>query len=458
MSPGRSTLRTIATLAMSGSLLLCTAQVPLVPEWEHTWSFGQDPLPGLIAPPAKDNHVVVDPVTGLVYCTISDEDMLFSPRNELLYSSDPSGVDVTAAPVPVLGKAQFQELYDAPYNAHGTFGFGVYAGQVFATHVFRQGDAWAPYSTGGPIDGSRWSLSQSLPFASPLKSHMAIGADGVLLGTDVRLTCTAAAGWSKWVHTAPGPIKALEIVGDVAWVLSANAVLERLSMLDGALLSTSDVAPGGEFMAVQADHIHQASVVSGGLLTVTKNDLSGALAYSTTHDLGTLGELSGLVVDSEGRSWATYTEQTLEADPVRGILVGFDADGDLIGTYTHGASMNGIDTDGTNVYITGRSSSGGTYLAKLDLALITATPERTSDNRRLKVWPQPTAAEIHVQVDADASYLELIDGAGRTVRTWSKPFPGTRMTLEVSELGQGTYFLRQVTQATTSSTPVVIVR
>ncbi|MBK6892749.1 MAG: hypothetical protein IPH00_06345 [Flavobacteriales bacterium] len=125
MNPYRNTIRTTGAMALISVVLNVFAQVPLVPAWEHTWTFGQDPVPGLIAPPAADDHVVVDPVSGLVHCTISDEDLLFSPRNELLFSFDPSGAEVTAAQPPVLGKAQFQSLYDSPYNGHITFGFGV---------------------------------------------------------------------------------------------------------------------------------------------------------------------------------------------------------------------------------------------------------------------------------------------------------------------------------------------
>lgn len=103
MRLGRNPASIVAAHLLLSATASAKAQATLTPAWVHEWDFGQDPIPGLIEPPSGDNHVVVDPISGLVHCTVSDEEGLFSRSSELLYTFTSTGIDLTIPQPRILG-------------------------------------------------------------------------------------------------------------------------------------------------------------------------------------------------------------------------------------------------------------------------------------------------------------------------------------------------------------------
>ena len=280
----------------------------------------------------------------------------------------------------------------------------------------------------------------------------------MLLATDNSITCMVYAGWRRWTHSTAARIVALEMNDNVAWALTNNGQVERLSLVDGTLLNTIDVAPSGQFMSINIDGIHQASSSANGQISVTKNDLSGGLQFSTTYSLGTYGMLTGLAVDDGGRTWVTYTEQDFDIGAVGGTLVGFDPEGELIGSYTYGASMNGVATNGQQLFITGRSAIGttGTYLIGVDIGIITDAASITHAPT-LRTWPNPATDKLNIQLPVPVQHMTLLDAAGRTVRSWPGANTG-KSTLDVGGVAIGLYVLNVQEELLTMSIPVMIGR
>lgn len=451
-----SIFRTVGTMALIAWALSASAQVALVPEWERTWSYGQDPFPGMYLPPAEDNHVVVDPMTGLVHCSISDEDLLFSPRNELLFSFEPSGAEVTATQPPVLGKAFFPELYDHGFNVHSSFDLDVHNGIVVASHNYPMNDDQAPYNTGGAIDGSQWVWTVDLPMPGPRPASIAIGEEGVLLDGMDGITCTSVAGWYKWKQSVGAPIAALKVLDNVGWVHSVNGQLEKLSMADGSSLGSISLAPNARFMEIGGQSIHQAIPTGSSGFTVKKYDHSGALQFSSDHDLGTSASLSGLAVDGIGRTWVSATLLDIEDAALTGMLVGFDASGTLFGSYSYGASMNGVATNGQKLFITGRSdvASLGIYLIAVDTDFSTGGAQLSSVPS-LHTWPNPATQVVNVQLAEPALSMSLVDATGHTVRSWPAAQAGIA-TMDVEGIAQGSYVLKVQAAIGSMSTALVI--
>jgi len=458
-----ATTRNLARMACAFAALWAghrlVAQAPLVPAWENTWPFGQDGQP-LLAPTGKDNHVTVDAATGLIYCTISDEDLLLSPRNELVFSFDAAGNDVTPEVPRVLGKAQFQYLYDSPYNGHATFGFHVFDGKVIAAHSYSQEGTWAPYITGGPLETDRWLMNADLPLPGPVAFSVAIGDGGALIQADGRVMCVEPGGWMKWRHSTASSTRACAVHNGVAWLLNSTGQVERVQMNDGTVLPSIAVAEGGQYFAVNDDHVFQASADFAGNITVVKTDLFGAQVYSTTTNVGTMGELTGLVVDDTGRAWTTFTVQDVDNVAVSGQLVGFDPAGGVIGRSVYGASMNGIATDGERLFITGWSNTATseTYLLAAEASLITSTEDTDMDRTGLLVWPQPASDELDLKLPHGATSITLLDGLGRIVRSWPSAAFAERATLDVSGIAQGSYIVRVQQHGQVLARPVVIQR
>ncbi|MBL7951741.1 MAG: T9SS type A sorting domain-containing protein [Flavobacteriales bacterium] len=434
------------------------AQAPLEPAWVHTWPFGQDGLP-LIAPTGKDNHVTVDAVTGLIHCTISDEELLLSPRNELLFSFDAEGNEITPQSPVLLGKAQFQHLYDPPYNRHATFAPQVHDGIVIAAHAYDQGGIWAPYITGGPLSGDRWSMTTDLPQPGPVPFAVAIGDGGALIQAHGRVIGVDPGGWIQWMHRILSEISAIALSDGIAWILTESGEMKRLQMSDGTVLPSIQMAGAAQYLVVRDEHLFQASADFAGNITVIKTDLLGSEVYTTTTNVGAMGELTGLVVDHAGRAWTSFTVQDMENLAVSGKLVGFDPTGDVLDRYTYGASMNGIATDGERLFITGWSNTATseTYLLGVDAALITSMdPEPGMDQAR--IWPQPARDELNILLPPAATSIILLDGPGRAIRTWSIAAFSERATLDLSSIPQGAYLIRVQHNGRALTLPIIVQR
>ncbi len=455
----RNLARFACAVASLWAVQALVAQTPLVPAWVTTWPYGQDGQP-LMAPTGKDNHVTVDAATGLIHCTISDEELLLSPRNELVFNFDAQGNDVTPDVPRVLGKAQFQYLYDSPYNGHATFGFEVYDGNVIAAHSYSQEGSWAPYITGGPWQADRWLMTANLPLPGPVSFAVAVGDGGALIQASDRVICVEPGGWMKWRHTTASVARALAIHNGIAWILNSSGEVERVQMTDGSVLPSIDVAEGGQYFAVNDDHVFQASADYSGNVTVVKTDLLGNVVYSTTTNLGAMGELTGLVVDDAGRAWTSFTVQDVENLAVSGELAGFDPSGAVRGRSVYGASMNGIATNGERLFITGWSNTATseTYLLGVEASLITSVDDIDMTKNGLSAWPQPASDELNLQLPQGAISITLSDGLGRTIRTWSTATFTERATLDLVGIAQGSYLVRVQQKGRVLALPVIIQR
>lgn len=309
-SPVRNIASPVAALLLLAGATGLHAQTALTPTWVHPWSFGQDPLPGLYAPPSQDNHVVVDPVTGLIHCTISDETGLFSLWGELLYTFDPSGTELTTTPPPVVGNVPEAYFEGSMFNGNATFKLDAYGGNFIAANAFsltHVGD-WASYASFGVISGVHGTASLQLPSLGPVPFQVALSDEGHVLSSATGLVGLNPDGWPTWQVTTGAWVQDVHVKDGTVWALLDNGQLKRIDMATGATLPDAATTIAGQYLLVGPDHF---SVVKGnfnGTADIAAFDGQGNAVYTTNVVFGSYGAVTGAVLDNTGRVWITYTE------------------------------------------------------------------------------------------------------------------------------------------------------
>jgi hypothetical protein len=443
------TIRPFAmAVGMSTSLLL-TAQVPLQPQWSHTWPYGAD-QPSLMTylPAWKDNLVVVDPVTGLVHATVSDEGMLFSPRFELLHTFASDGTDLTGPDPIVVGPTPFAELYDHPYNGSSVTSFSVHDGALLAGLTNKMPDLdiyWSNHFEGGALTGGRWRVINNIDQVLPQDLKLTTDGEVMLLHAPASSLIHAhdVEGWFQWRVELPGPADQIVLSDGVAYALVGTTV-QRIDLSTGTLLSQVALGNSAQLLVVKDASLYTAAANFVGTVQMRKWTMDGTLVWQQLFPVGLEAVLTGLVVDDADRAWATACAYDfMEENMVGGYLLGVDANGSALETRTYGDALHSLATDGSMLYMTGWSDNTGTetFLIGVDIAMITGLEDGTNPVRSTRVWPVPANTLLTVELPDGTWRLELLDAVGRVVGQWSASGSNKQHSVDVSAVSNGRYVL-----------------
>lgn len=444
------TLRSLALAVAQCSSLLLLAQSPLQPQWIHTWPYGNDQasLYSLV-PPWKDNHVVVDPVTGLLHVTVSDEDMLYSPRFELLHTFASDGMDLTGPEPIVLGPEPTPLLYNHAYNGSSVPDLVIHDGEVFAgLSYFVSGptyEHWANQCQGGAMNMDRWRVSNNNNFdwagAVPCPA-----TDGNIVLFSVPgspfIVAHDRAGWVQWRVEIPSPTTDLVIQDGIAYALTSTTV-QRIDLASATLLTEVPLTTWESKIAVRNGALYTARYAGDGYI-LRKRAMDGTLFWEHDLEVGSGAELTGMVVDAADGLWATVSRIDWDVENmVGGYLLGVDANGSALQTRTYGDALHSLATDGSMLYMTGWSDNTGTetFLIGVDIAMITGLEDGSNPVRSTRVWPIPANTLLTVELPDGTWQLELLDAVGRVVGHWSVSASNKQHSVDVSAVSNGRYVL-----------------
>lgn len=471
------TLRTdrITATAMGfGAVLFLQAQTTFQPDWVHTWPFGMDQMSAMTyAPPHLDNRVVVDPITGLVHATVSDENMLLSPRAELFHTFTPSGQELTPSPAPVIGNVPLAGLYNTPFNTIGLTDMTVYDGKLFSAHTYRQegignGFDWGHFIAGGPIGADRWKIILGHSLWNTASHCLAVGPSAVVMGSPVhpKLYGFDHAGTFTWRTQLPfSPRQLVEHNGEVFAL--AGTTVQRLNMGNGEFSAQAiAMPPGVERFAVEDNVLYYTRLIDQEDVAIGKMDLNGQIIWEVTFPIGIYPVVSGLVVDAEDRTWVSCSlfDGLMNNTFLGGYLLGVDGTGQTLGAFTYGASLHGLATNGSMLFITGWSENTGTETfllgVEINALLITTRTPVLYDPRTsvLHAWPNPTAHSLQLVLPEGTLGIELLDAQGRVVRTWRAGSASIHLQVGINDVAEGRYTLRANTADRVFRAGVVIMR
>ena len=430
-------------MAMLLSHLLC-AQQQLVPLWQHSWPFGQgDEFLG--DPPGTDNHVTVDPVTGVVYCTVDDAWKNGSQRGEYLFTFDPDGLDLTPEPPPLVAHTVVQDNTFFQ-NINGTTALAAGDGRLYGTHRFSAITDRGSFAMGGPLDGTRWttSLFQPAPWPGEELRHVAVDGDRVVVEGNGTLLGLSTAGLPLWrVTVGSTNVQGMTAHNGMLYLV-VNGAIRRHALEDGAVQDPwpGPGAPFGKvFLTVANDQLFTLHTNTGGTYTVTKRDLAGTQAWAYDLLLPGAHEAKGLVVDGLGRAWCAISPMYNEGEPVGpGMVAMVSAEGTSSQFFLYGTYLRSIAGHNNRIFITGAVAGEEfhTYLAAFDAQLPTGTVQTTRP-RAFTLYPNPSRGQVWLQGPMDrVSRMHVVDGSGRLVWQGAAQ-PG--QALELGHLAPGSYLL-----------------
>lgn len=433
--------RNLLVLTLSLPSLLVLAQAPIVPLWSHTWSHGQDAFPVPI-PAAADNHVAVDPITGLVHVSIDAGPNGSIMHGDQVYTFNPSGQDLSPTPAPYIGPLMPSK--GDPFISEGTADLAAYDGTVWALRAVNR---LGLLSTAGTIvalrtDGSRTQTSLG---GSEGRGHLVADAAGAvavrsLNQPDAGLHAVDAAGWIGYSVPHPGtglPSDACLLGGTIYTI--RNGLVTPSDRTTGNA-GASWPAFTGTHPAQIAAHgglLFYAYADNGGNCTWGAKTLSGQDVWQRTAPLG--AHVEELQVDAFGRPWFIGNAVEGGGSPV---LVVTASDGSAHDRFTYGARMNDLALGDGQAYITGQVEAGGTstYLIAMGTDLTTDAPALEAA-QAITVYPQPATDQLTLGNAGRIVRGRILDVNGKAVRA---SFIGS--TVDVSRLSEGAYFLEAETE------------
>ena len=413
------------------------AQTPLEPTWVRTWPFGQGD--GFISPPAADNHVAVDPVTGQVSLTIDDEFELNSPRWDLLYTTAPDGVDLTPLPTPMFGSVPADEF---PANMESTVDLAALNGEVLQASERAVGFGSGTAGSGciHRSNGSQWRLGFGNAFPTYSNNRVVADAEGSvwirsLDGTVGAMHGVDAQGWLKWTRPyAPlTPFNEAVFIGDQVHACRGG-IVRVAARSNGAPQGSYTIHGGGNvFTQLATDGTNVCFAYTDGttiMLGMRTTDGSELWSFGLESDY-TPTELK---VSATGHAWLTCNSATGQGP---GFVIVVNPDG-MAQWFTYGASMNDLDLDAEQAYITGRSNttSSETYLIAVQQDQVTGVHTRSARDH-ISLFPQPASDVLSVRLDRTVLTAQVLDSGGRVIQEQT----GNTGTIAVNRLANGAYVL-----------------
>lgn len=447
-------MKALLSIIMAGSIVLdpssVQAQQPLQPLWQHVWNFGQDDIM-FVVPAGRDNHVVVDPVTGLIHCTVDDQLSAYSDRGELIFTFDPDGADLTTSPPPVVGFNSSE--IDPLYNGLGTMDISVYNGKASATQFRRDSITYNFKNhvvSDGP-DGTPWVTSYHRGAPGP-NGFQSVATDGqyvVLAGPP--LVVFDHYGWYQW-QSDQGGTRAF-IHNGIVYTASEGEV-RRFQLEDGTPLSPfQGTIYGFVAMAFNDENMYWAEMVSGSL-QATALSLEGDLVWEIPIQVAASYSVRTITLDANGRLWCVLNSYD---ENVSDIVVRIEIDGSASISYSYGYRINDIATDGDHIYLTGQldQNTSETFLIAVNASLPTAIVNE-AEQETLLLWPNPAKDILHVSGGGvNWSHATIHDVQGRIIRSMSKV---DLSAIDVHDLEQGAYFLSLNGSSKAERLPFMITR
>lgn len=418
---------------------LCSGQATLIPEWSHTWPFGQEG--GLFYRPAEeDNHLAVDPTTGNVFVTVDDMLQQVSPRFDFLFTFSSDGTDLTPVPTPLLGTVA-PGMMD-PNNLEGTNDLAARGGKAYHARELNTGGPGA--GTTGSLcarnaDGTSWKLGLGRAGYSYGEGEVLVDDEGAisirsLNGTEAGVHATSIDGWPFWTTTLPGvvPFQDAVIIGDRIFGASSNWIWE-IDRTTGAVIGGYTHPAGGSVIELATDGIRLFTVQmnGGGVSTWSCLETDGTVVWNMSADLDIV--VKELSIDQFGRPWFIGNDPNGVAPP---LLVVTASDGSSYETFTFGASMNDLAMGDDHAYITGAIPVGATYLIAVGTDLTTGV-ERTVVDPSVRLYPQPASTSLALANATVWRGSRVLDITGKAVAATVL----SASTLDVSKLSEGVYFV-----------------
>lgn len=422
------------------------AQTPLQPLWSNTWPYGSGE-PFAVLQPGIDNHVSLDPITGNVFVSIDDQDQLFSQRWELLFSFAPDGTEVTPDPVPLLGAwndPSYPEL-----DLENTKQLEVFEGAALQAHTH---GSLVLGGTGRSFvlrrnDGSIWQMSLGVPgVGTDPTASVYLDTDGPVLGGTAEgstgwLCTVGEQGWPKWANSYADthPIFDMVVVNGIIYAASQGTVL-MVDRSSGELLGQIPISPnayGGMHLATDGTDLYYAWS-NWQELHWGKRSLAGDVIWDhTANDNVTVSEMK---VDDLGRIWMSFNHWYPDTG---GRLLVSTSDGSAYEQFSYGASINDIDLDEGQAYLTGwaDTTTTETYLIAVSTDMNVGRPEMAAPTS-ITLSPVPASDVLSIDCTLDILWMEVVDATGRAVL---KQAP-TAHLLNVSALAPGSYSLRAFTK------------
>lgn len=427
------------------------AQQQLQPLWQHIWEFGQDD-PMFIVPAARDNHVVVDPITGLVHCTVDDQLSTYSDRAELIYTFSPDGTDLTSDPPPLVGLQS--PVIEPLINSYSTRDLKIHNGRVLASQLLRG----STYNFNNHVvcdgpQGSPWVTSYHLGDAGPdlFGFHSVAMDDQYVVLAGPPLMVFDANGWFQWKSDQSG-LRAF-LHGDIIYTATEGEI-RRFQLVDGTPLSPFSTTQSSFMpMTFNASNIYWAEVFSGSL-NATSLSLEGDPVWDIQIPVDPTYTVRTIAMDANGRLWCVLNSYDAN---VPDIVVRIEMDGSSFTSYFYGHRMNEIATDGDRIYITGQldQTTSETYLIGVDASLPTSIAG-VEGGQDFNIWPNPAQDILNVgPARVDWTHATICDACGRIIRTFAR----TDLTsIDVHDLEQGAYFLSFHGNGVAEGLPFMITR
>ncbi|MBK9513911.1 MAG: T9SS type A sorting domain-containing protein [Flavobacteriales bacterium] len=448
-------MRTAITSALMASLLpsFLQGQTPLVPVWSHTWPYGQEGSFNSI--PWRDNHVAVDPITGLVHVTVDDEFEVASTRWDYLFTFAPDGIDLTPAPPPLLGSTAPNPMA-FPANQEGTASLMARDGKVFHARE-RRNDT---YGNVGSVhcheNGPRWQLSLGRDLFGSSDARLLVDEYGTIIfrrTQDLNFGFFALDpnGWIQWSRNFTGMLEfdcAVIVSNEVHAV--REGTVHRLDRTTGEPLGTYPVLANQPRTEISSNGTDLFFCYAGGngSITVEERTISGDLVWTRTVSTGPPddGNLPfDLEVDPAGRPWVITQ---------LGIYV-LGSDGGAEERFVYGARINDVAFSEDRAYITGMLDNAGntTYLIAVNMDLTTMVAEQALEPA-LVLYPQPASTTVYLQRAGRVHSARVLSISGQVISTLGAPFN----RVNVEHLPVGTYVLELTTDQGRSTHPLVVAR
>lgn len=434
-----ATTRHLLALAL-GLPLPVFSQTAIVPLWTQTWAHGQDAFPAPI-PAAADNHVAVDPITGLVHVSIDAGPNGSVMNGDQVYTFEPSGQDLSPSPAPYLGYLMSSK--EDPFVSEGTADLAAYDGTVWALRAVNR---LGLIRSSGIIvalkpDGSR---TQTGLGGSTNRGHLVVDADGAVAIRSIEqpnagLHAVDPAGWITYSvhHAGTGlPSDACLSAGTIFSIHSGlvTPFIRSIGIAQDAWPAFIGVHPAQ--IAAQGGLLYYVYSDGSGNCTWGAKTLSGTAVWQRTAPLGK--QVEELQVDAFGRPWFICNATDGVSPPV---LVVTASDGSTHDLLTYGSSMNDIAMGDGQAYITGQVEAGGTstYLIALGTDINTTVPEPIVP-QPIVLYPQPASNQLTIAHAGRIMQARIIDITGKAVQAAI-----TGSTVDVSRLSDGAYFLEAET-------------
>lgn len=431
------TLNNITLIIFLLSALSLNAQTQLVPDWIQTRSHGS----------GQNGRLAVDTVWGLLYWTLSTDDISVTIPHAELNVFDYSGTDFTPVPVDQLnlytgtGPLERESIEDPRMN--------------FDTLVVALYDQVSPGFDRSTL--TEWVVTEVV------RSVTYFGANNTSIIMDVwadeqgMLVIMDQA--QRYVHGFNADWLPLwQNVAGQQYAIAGSS--DKVFLAQFPHVTVFDRTTGSQLMMFD---VNNSSLANNGVLTVNGNALYHAYQANDTMHIGST-DLSGnsiwdisvyfgdafnaneIIVDEMGTVWVGSSLDTdIALDHTDGgRLISVDPSGSFLQYYTFGSTITDIAfADGT-IFVCGKLDSAATtsYLLAAQLDMPTGILLRETTTNKLFIYPQPATDQVTLQWDTrlgEQYNLTIYDAFGRVVDNGKRELQNGSCNIDLNNISSGIY-------------------